>query len=105
MARKQNPMLAKIEARHQIELSRSRMFVLQQCKDMMLVAANEAFGFGPERAKKLGDTFDKVWLEFATMTVEDSKYDKDIWNTKEKLDRKLSEILGEHFVPWDERYS
>lgn len=102
--KKKNPMLAGIEARHQRELSASRIFTVQQSKDMMLIAAHEAFGFGPERAKILADTFDEVFREYAIATLEDAKYDKEIWYTQDKLDQKLKEICGEHFVPWEERY-
>lgn len=103
--RKQNPMLAKIEARHQAEMTYARIFAVQQSKDIMLIAANRAFNFGPERAKLLADTFDEVFTEYATMTVEDSRDDKDIWYTKAKIDQALQEICGESFVPWEERYT
>ena len=102
--RKKNPMLAKIDAKHQAEMRATRLFAVQQSKDMMLLAANRAFGFGPERAKQLGDAFDEVWHEFATMTVEDAKDDKEIWYAKDKLDAALRAVCGEHFIPWDERY-
>ncbi len=105
MARnKPNPMLAQIEARHQAELRASRIFTVQQSKDMMLLAANRAFGFGPERAKQLADALDAVWREFALLTVEDAKDDKEIWYAKDKLDAALRAVCGDHFVPWEERY-
>lgn len=102
--RKPNPILAGIEARHQAELRASRIFCVQQSKDIMLIAANRVFGFGPDRAKKLADAFDEVYREYATLCVTDAKDDKEIWYTKEKMDRALQEICGEHFEPWDERY-
>ena len=106
MARnKPNPMLAKIEARHQAELRAARLFAVQQSKDMMLIAAREVFGIGPDRAKKLSDAFDAVWKEYDALCVDDAKDDKEIWYTKEKIDRILRDICGEHFVPWDERYT
>lgn len=102
--RKKNPMLAQIEARHQAELRASRLFTVQQSKDMMLLAANRAFGFGPERAKQLADAFDAVWREFALLTVEDAEHDREIWYAKDKLDAALRDVCGDHFVPWEERY-
>ena len=101
---KQNSFLAKMEAQKQLEMSFVRRFAVQQSKDIMLIAAHRAFGFGPDRAKILGDTFDRVFEEYATMTVEDAKNDKEIWYTKDKIDRALKEICGEHFEPWEERY-
>lgn len=101
---KKNAFLTKMEEKKEQELSFMRRFTLQQCKDMMLIAANEAFGFGPDRAKVLGDMFDKVFLEYAGMAITDSKDDKELWYTKEKVDVKLKEVCGEHFCPWEERY-
>ena len=54
--------------------------------------------------KLLLHTFDKVFTEYAEMTIQDAKTDKEIWYAKEKLDARLREICGEHFAPWDERY-
>lgn len=104
MAKKPNPMLAKIEARHQIEMMRARLFALQQAKDMMLIAANEEFGFGPDRAKRLSDAYDRTFVAYAELTIDDAKDDKDIWYTKAKIDERLKQICGEFFVPWDVRY-
>ena len=53
MARKVNPMLAGIEARHREQLRAQRLFTIQQCADMLLIAANAAFGFGADRLNKL----------------------------------------------------
>ena len=79
-------------------------FAIQQAKDMMLIAVGDAFGFGPDRAKRLSDSFDKAFTDYATLTLDDAKADKDIWYTKAKIDERLKEICGEHFVPWEERY-
>jgi hypothetical protein len=80
------------------------MFAIQQSKDMMLIAAGDALGFGPERAKRLGDAFDAVFTEYCATLVEDNKCDKDNWYTRAKIDERLKQICGEHFVPWEERY-
>ena len=101
---KTNPMLAKIQARHEAEKSWLRMFTVQQCVDMMTIAANEEYGLGPERLKRLEETFYEVFKEYAKMTLEDAKDDKAIEYTKTKLDRKLKEITGDYFKPWEERY-
>jgi len=104
MARGKNPMLAKIEAKHQRELNFFRTFTVQQCVDMMMIAANEEYGLGPERLSRLEETFYSVFKEYAEMTIEDAKADKGIEYTKDKLDRKLRQILGEKFIPWEQRY-
>lgn len=104
MARKVNPMLAKIKARHEIALRFQREFTIQQCVDMMMIAANEEYGLGPERLNRLEKTFYSVFKEYAEMTIEDAKDDKAIEYTKSKLDRKLEQICGEYFKPWEVRY-
>lgn len=101
---KPNDFLSRIQRAHEHEMREQRRFVLQQCKDMMLIAANEAFGFGADRLKRLSDAYDEVFLEYARVVVDDAKSDKEIWYTKEKFDQRLREICGEHFIPWDERY-
>lgn len=101
---KVNPMLAKIQAVHEREKAFLRTFTIQQCVDMMMVAANEEYGLGPERLKRLEETFYSVFKEYAEMTIEDAKDDKAIEYTKSKLDRKLEQICGEYFKPWEQRY-
>ena len=99
-----NPYLAKQAARIAAERRNASMFAIQQAKDMMLIAVGDAFGFGPDRAKRLSDAFDKAFTDYATLTLDDAKADKDIWYTKAKIDERLKEICGEHFSPWEERY-
>ncbi len=100
---KVNPFLAKIEARHEAELSQQRIFIIQQCKDIMLIAAG-SLGFGPERAKRLSEAFDRAFTEYALTLVKNAKSDRDLWYTKAKMDEQLKLVCGEHFQPWDERY-
>ena len=104
MTRKVNPMLAKIQSRHEMELAFQRRFTIQQCADMMLIAANAEFGFGADRLNRLEEVFFSVFTEYADMAIEDGKDDPDIVYTRDKLDRKLKQIMGPHFRPWEERY-
>ena len=104
MARKVNPMLAKIEARHRDQLRAQRLFTIQQCADMLLIAANAAFGFGADRLGKLEETYYAVFREYAELALDDGKDDPDIIYTRAKLDQKLAEIMGPNFRPWEERY-
>ena len=97
-------MLAKIQARHEMELAFQRRFTIQQCADMMLIAANAEFGFGADRLNRLEEVFFSVFVEYADMAIEDGKDDPDIVYTRDKLDRKLKQIMGPHFRPWEERY-
>ena len=104
MARKVNPMLAKIQARHELDLRFQREFTIQQCCDMMLIAANDAFGFGADRLAKLQETYYAVFTEYAKLAISDGADDPDIEYTRAKVDAKLAQIMGENFVPWEGRY-
>ena len=48
-----NKWLAQQQLKKAVEIraaeAQARNFTIQQCKDMMLLAAHEAFGFGEER--------------------------------------------------------
>ena len=84
-----------------------RLFTIQQCKDMMLIAANDALGAGPERLKRLSDSFDAAFSLYLKKALEEAnggEGDTDIMATRAAIDGKLAEICGKYFVPWDKRY-
>ena len=101
---KPNAFLAKMQAQAEVKCAMQRRFTLQQAADMMLIAANEAFGFGPDRLHRLLLAYQNAWDEYADLAWDDAKADKDIEYTRAKIDEKLKQICGEHFVPWEERY-
>ena len=104
MGRGKNPLLGKIEARHKEEMAFFRTFTIQQCVDMAMIALNDKFGFGAERLNQFETAFYDVFREYALNTLEDAKQDKEITYTKGVMDRKLKQIMGEYFVPWEGRY-
>ena len=101
---KPSAFLQKLQQEQKRALYLHRLFTIQQSEDMMLIAANEAFGFGEERALKLLEKFREVFREYAEMTLEDGKDDRDITYTKGKLDQRLEAVMGKYFKPWEERY-
>lgn len=101
---KKSGYLDRFERAKQLEMANVRWFAIQQSKDMMLIAASDAFGFGPERAKRLADAYDKVFFQYAELTIDDAKVDKTIDYTKGKVDERLQKICGKYFEPWEERY-
>lgn len=101
---KTNAFLARIEAQQRLNMELQRRFTIQQCEDMLLIAANRAFGFGPKRLRRLRQAYNEVFLEWAVGALEDGKTDRDIEYTKGALDRQLKAITGEDFRPWEERY-
>lgn len=94
--------------RQQIMVSRikenARRFAVQQSKDIAMIAANAAFGAGPERLKRFSDEFDRIFLEYADLILEDARDDRNVVYTKAKLDEILKSICGPYFDPWEERY-
>ena len=101
---KVNAFLARQQARTEALCRQQRLFTIQQCADMMLIAANAAFGFGEDRLAKLQRTYEEVFREYANMAISDGRDDPEIEYTRAKVDRKLEQILGGSFRPWEERY-
>ena len=99
-----NDFLKRLQARQQRDISYHRKFTMQWCADAAVLAANEVF---QRKGKKL-DEFFQVYMryaqEIAEMTMEDAQGDKSLEYTKAKIDGRLEELLGEDFVPWEERY-
>lgn len=102
---KQNAFLAKQEAKCRAMCEAQRRFTIQQCADMMLIAAHDEMGFGPERLHRLMTAYQTAFAEYADMTVRDGKDDPSIEYTKAQVDGKLRQIYGDYFIPWEERYA
>lgn len=98
--RKRNAFLSAVSN----QVAASRHIHSQMCKDAALLAANKVFNMGPSRAPEFSEAFDEALRDIAVMTIKDGKDDKQLWYTKEKVDRELKRICGEHFVPWEDRY-
>lgn len=99
MARR-NAYLASVQA----GIAASRHIHTQMCMDAAMIAANEVFNMGPTRCKDFADAFSEALCSIAETTVEDAKSDKQLWYTKQKLDERIRQICGDHFLPWEERY-
>lgn len=82
----------------------NRHFAKQFVVDCAVIAANETFGAGAKRAPEYLDTLYRVMDELADLTLSDAKDDKEVLYMKAKLDERLKPLLGENFVPYDERY-
>lgn len=101
---KPSAFLRQIEAKHKADMRLQRLFTMQQCEDMALIAVNEAFGFGPERSSRLRQVIREVFRDWAVLAVGDGRSDKELEYTKGKLDERLRQVLGIYFIPWEERY-
>lgn len=105
---KNNAFLAKVRRAQVNENFIRKLFTIQQCKDMMLIAASDALGCGAERLKKLSESFDEAYSHYMRGALEEDnggKGDRELTYTRESIDRKLKEICGKYFQPWEERYN
>lgn len=96
--------LAKMQAQKAAEISLHRKFTMQWCADAAILAAHDVF----HRKGDILAEFHKKFMEYsqdiAQMTLDDAKDDRHIDYTKGKVDGILKDILGDNFVPWEERY-
>lgn len=99
-----NDFLARIQRQHELDLAAQRAFTIQWCADAAILAANEVFQRKGEKLVEFNNTFAQYAKMIAEMTLDDAKGDRSIVYTKEKVDSRLRELLGEAFVPWEARY-
>ena len=103
---KQSGFLAKIEARHRRELEEAEINTLRFTRQLMMdctaIALNEKCGFGPERIKTIMDAVAENYAQFADLINADTDDQDYSWT---KLDKKLKQICGPYFMPFEERYS
>ena len=102
---KQNPLLAKyeamLEAKYRVQLS----MAMQTGLDAGMIAANEVLGMGAGRAEKFRTAYIETVNKIMNMIVVEDKDDPNFEWTKETVDKRIRQIVGEeNFVPWDERY-
>ena len=114
---KVNAMLDKIEAKYrreyEIRLAQAKasfviqlQMALQQSSDGALMALDDIL---PELDEVTAEKFLKAHIynvnKISHMAVVEDEDDPDMWWTKDTVDRRLKQILGEeNFRPWDERY-
>jgi hypothetical protein len=103
---KQSGFLPKIEARHQRELEEAELntlrFTRQVMSDATAIALNDVLGLGADRIKKVLDAISENYSDIADLVNNDTDDQEYSWSA---LDRKLKQICGEYFVPFEERYS
>lgn len=72
--------------------------------DMVTIALGR-MGFREKKFRELDEVLAQVSEEYCTEILDDAKGDKDIWYSKDLLDRELKRYVGSLFVPYDERYA
>lgn len=101
---KNNTYLARQQAQKAQEISYHRRFTMQLCSDAALLAVHDVFKRKGKILVDFHNAFCKYAQQIAEMTINDAKDDRSIDYTKGKIDGLLKELLGEDFVPWEERY-
>ena len=101
---KPNAYLLKLQAQKAAEMRHQRYFTIQWCADAAILAANEVFQRKGDKLVEFYNAFVKYAHEIADMALEDAKDDKTMGYTKGKLDARLQELLGDDFLPYEERY-
>ena len=99
-----NDLQHRIAMRVAIETAKARLFTLQLSEDIMLIAAEEEFGFAPEALERLRSRFRNAYHEWRVKLEEDNKDDKDLWYSQEVHERNLRQIMGEFYEPKELRY-
>lgn len=113
---KVNPMLAKIEAKYAAEYEvklamaqarymRQLDIALQQSADAAMMAIDDVFDVNAYSAEKFHVAHVQYVNQMASLLLEDYEDDPTMAYTKEDIDRRLKQIVGEdNFVPFEERY-
>lgn len=104
MARPVNPWLAQKKDQIDQMMRLQREFTRQQCLDMALITLNEDFQFGPERCQRFMEKFEETFEAYAETTLKEADGDDTMSYVKGNIDRKIAYILGDKFVPFEERY-
>ena len=79
-----------------------RRFMRQLMFDLSCIALNETESFGVERINRFCDKLIALHDEYAVIFNSDSK---DQEYSRAVLDKKLKQIAGDKFIPWEERYA
>lgn len=76
--------------------------------DAAVIAAHEAFGMGPGRAKLFAEKYNEALEWLADLFINDADKegngDRDLFYAKGKRDELIRSIVGDDFVPFDLAY-
>ncbi len=109
-------MLAEIEAKYardyalKLQIARAEFEImlhmaLQQSSDAALMAIDDVFDVNPYSAEKFHQAHIDYVNKIAHMTVVEDDDPEIVW-TKETVDRRIRQIVGEErFMPWEDRYA
>ncbi len=100
---KQSAFMARIQAAQEIREQDVRFHARVFQMDLVTLALGR-MGFREAKFRELDKQLSEVAAEYCKDILDDSKIDKDLWYSKETLDREIKQYVGGLFLPYDERY-
>lgn len=100
---KKNSFIDRLARERQADIAVNRRLARIYMLDMVTIALGR-MGFREARFKKFDEILTAVCDDYGKLILDDSKTDKEIWYSKDKLDEELKRYVGSLFVPYDERY-
>jgi hypothetical protein len=103
MAKKQSGFMLALQAERQRRDEEVRHHARVFQMDLVTIALGR-MGFREKRFQEFDRVMQEVALEYCTGILEDAEGDKDLWYSKETIDREIRQYVGSMFVPYEERY-
>lgn len=100
---KRNSFVDRLARERQADIEVNRRLARTYMLDMVTIALGR-MGFRETRFRKFDEVLSAVCEDYGKLILDDSKADKEIWYSKDKLDEELKRYVGSLFVPYDERY-
>lgn len=100
---KRNSFVDRLAREREADIAVNRRLARTYMLDMVTIALGR-MGFREARFKKFDEALTSACEDYGKLILDDSKVDKDIWYSKDKLDEELKCYVGGMFVPYGERY-
>lgn len=100
---KRNSFIDRLARDREADIAVARKHSRTYMLDMVTLALGR-MGFREARFKKFDEALTEACEDYGKLILDDSRADKDIWYSKDKLDEELKRYVGSLFVPYDQRY-
>lgn len=101
---KKNDFLGRLAKQSEIYARNKAQLAVTMAVDAAVLAANECFNAGPERAPEFAATMIEKYNQMAELIYDDSKDDKTLEYSKNEIDHALRQVIGDSLQPWEERH-
>lgn len=100
---KRNSFVDRLARERDADIAMNRRLARTYMLDMVTIALGR-MGWRETRFRKFDEALTAACEDYGKLILDDSKTDKDIWYSKDKLDEELKRYVGSLYVPYDERY-